>query len=237
MFDKERRKFLQHTSLGLAAAGVGGLILRTDARPTPASVNEEGAGRVLIQMGAPPKEVLAAKSELKKVPPMSFGPAYKPGAPFRAKLCPPFEPGTPFVMTGRVWAFDTKRPLPGVVLDFWHVDHEGKYSAGDGDFKNRGRLVSSESGFYEFESIRPVPYQPNPSDGKFWRCAHFHLLAVCPGYKPVVTEIHFKDDPKQKMDQMYNPELAIAVEKRIINAKSLEVGVFDIVLERDTTSN
>jgi protocatechuate 3,4-dioxygenase beta subunit len=237
MFDKERRKFLQHTSLGLAAAGVSGLVLRTDAQPTPASVNEENAARVLIQMGAPPKEVMAAKGELKKIPPMSYGPAYKPGAPFRAKLCSPFEVGTTFVMTGRIWAFDSKRPLQGVVLDMWHVDHQGKYSNGDGDFKNRGRLVSNEAGYYEFESIRPVPYQPNPSDGKFWRCAHFHLLAVCPGYKPLVTEIHFKDDPKQKMDQMYNPELAVAVEKRVVNGKNFETAVFDIVLERETNSN
>jgi protocatechuate 3,4-dioxygenase beta subunit len=236
MFDKERRKFLQHTSLGLAAVGVSGLVLRTDAQPTPASVSEDGAARVLIQMGAPPKEVMTAKGELKKVPPMSFGPAYKPGAPFRGKLCSPFEPGTTFVMTGRVWAFDSKRPLQGVVLDMWHVDQQGKYSEGNGDFKNRGRLVTNEAGAYEFESIRPVPYQPD-ANSNFWRCAHFHLLAVCPGYKQLVTEIHFKDDPKQKMDQMYNPQLAIAVEKRVINGKNFETAVFDIVLERETGSN
>lgn len=237
MVDKERRKFLQHTSLGLAAAGVSGLVLRTDARPTPSSVSEDGAGRVLIQMGAPPKEVMAAKGELKKVTPMPYGPFYKPGAPFRAKLCPPFEAGTTFVMTGRVWAFDSKRPLQGVVIDLWHVDGQGKYSAGDGDFKNRGRLVTTETGFYEFESIRPVPYQPNGANPNFWRCAHFHVLAVCPGYKPLVTEIQFKDDAKQKLDQMFTPALAIAVEKRVVNGKNFETGVFDIVLERDTSSN
>jgi protocatechuate 3,4-dioxygenase beta subunit len=237
MFDKERRKFLQNTSLGLAAVGMSGLALRPGAQPTPATVNEEGASRVLIQMGAPPKEALAAKDALKKVPPMPYGPAYKPGAPFRAKLCPPFAIGTTFVMTGRVWAMDSKRPLAGVVIDLWHVDHEGKYSEGNGDFKNRGRLVTNEAVLYEFESIRPVPYQPNPNDGKFWRCAHFHVLAVCPGYKPLVTEIHFKDDPKQKMDGMYNSELAIATEKRTVNGKNLELGVFDIVLERDSGNN
>jgi protocatechuate 3,4-dioxygenase beta subunit len=120
-----------------------------------------------------------------------------------------------------------------VVLDIWHVDTHEKYSDGVTDFRNRGRLVSSESGSYEVESIRPIPYRPNPSNSNFWRCAHFHLLAVSPGYKPLVTEIHFKEDPKMS-DSMYRPENAIAPEKRTLNGSSFETGVFDIVLERET---
>lgn len=134
------------------------------------------------------------------------------------------------------WAFDTKRPLPGVVLDFWHVDSNEKYSDGVTDFRNRGRLVTSETGYYEVEGIRPIPYRPNPSNPNFWRCAHFHLLAVCPGYKPLVTEIHFKDDPKMS-DSMYRPENAIAPVKRTVNGASFETAVFDIVLERETASS
>ena len=233
MFNSKRRTFLKKTGFGLAAAGSAGLILRADARPTLSSLSETESERVLIQMGPPPKEVVSA-GELKKVTPMPYGPFYKQGAPFRAKLCPPFEPGTPFVMTGRVWAIDTRRPLPGVVLDLWHVDHEGKYSSGDGDFKNRGRLVTTETGYYEFESIRPIPYQPNSSDANFWRCAHFHVLAACPGYKTLVTEIQFQDDPKRKMDQMFQPSLAVAVERQSVNGRKIESAVFDIVLERET---
>ena len=148
----------------------------------------------------------------------------------------PGEPGTTFVLRGRVWAFDTKRPLPGAVMDFWHVDMQEKYSNGTTDFRNRGRLVSSEVGYYELESIRPIPYRPNPTGSPdFWRCAHFHLLAVCPGYKPLVTEIHFNDDPK-KSDPMYRVENAMAAEKHTANGQVFETGVFDIVLESETTS-
>ena len=108
-----------------------------------------------------------------------------------------------------------------------------KYSNGVSDFRNRGRLISSEAGSYELESIRPIPYRPNATGNpNFWRCAHFHLLAVSPGYKPLVTEIHFQDDPK-KNDPMYRAENAIAAEKRNVNGKSFETGVFDIVLERE----
>ena len=231
MFESDRRKFLLHTSLGLA--GTAGLILRADAQPTPQIAVAEEANRILIQMAPPPKVDIGAKGELKKITPQPYGPFYKQGAPFRGKLCEPGEPGTTFVLTGRVWAFDTKRPLPGVVLDFWHVDMQEKYSNGVSDFRNRGRLISSEAGSYELESIRPIPYRPNATaNPNFWRCAHFHLLAVSPGYKPLVTEIHFQDDPK-KNDPMYRAENAIAAEKRNVNGKSFETGVFDIVLERE----
>jgi len=231
-----RRNFLQQTGLGLTGLGVGGLVLPAGMHPTLTTVSGEEANRVLIQMGAMPKEATPPKGGLKQVTPVSYGPWYRAGAPFRAKLSLPGEPGATFVLSGRAWAFDTKRPLPGVVLDFWHVDMQEKYSDGVTDFRNRGRLVSSEAGHYEVESIRPIPYRPNPSSSpNFWRCAHFHLLAVCPGYKPLVTEIHFKEDPKMS-DSMYRPENAIAPEKRTVNGASFETGVFDIVLERETVS-
>jgi catechol 1,2-dioxygenase len=229
--DFKRREFLRNTGLGLAAVGVPGLTLRADALPTPAVQGVEGEpGRLLVQMGPVPKEPVVAKGELKRTKAGVHGPWYRAGAPFRGKLCPPGEPGTTFVLTGRVWSFDTKRPLPGVVLDLWHVDMREQYSDGVTDLRNRGRLLSSETGSYEVESIRPIPYRPNPA-GDFWRCAHFHLIASCPGYTQLVTEIHFKDDPR-KNDSMYLPENAIAVERRTENGATFETGVFDIVLER-----
>lgn len=119
------------------------------------------------------------------------------------------------------------------MLDFWHVDNKEQYSDGGNDFRNRGRLIASESGAYELESIRPIPYRPNPGGAPaFWRCAHFHLQVTRTGYRPLITEIHFKDDPR-KNDPMYTPENAIAVERRSVNGKSYETGVFDIVLERE----
>jgi catechol 1,2-dioxygenase len=232
MGNSTRRNFLLQTGLGVAGLGAAGLVLRAGTQPTVATVNGDEANRILIQMGAIPKDPVPAKSELKQTSQMSYGPFYRPGAPFRAKLSLPGEAGTTFVLSGRVWGLDSRRPLPGAVLDFWHVDLQEKYSNGVTDFRNRGRLVSSEAGYYELESIRPIPYRPDP-DGNYWRCAHFHLVAVCPGYKPLVTEIHFKADPHQS-DSMYRPENAIAPEKHTVNGASFESGVFDIVLERES---
>src|ERR1700752_1674347 len=220
MVDSTRRSFLKRTAIGLAAAGFSGLVLRSDAQPTQ-------------QVGSAPQDI--AKSDLKKVTPFPHGPFYRAGAPFRGKLSIPGDPGTTFVLSGRVWAFDTKRPLPGAVLDFWHVDMQEKYSNGTTDFRNRGRIVSSEAGLYELESIRPIPYRPNPTGAPdFWRCAHFHLAAFCPRYKPLITEIHFVGDAK-KSDPMYRPDNAIVVQDRTVNGKAFQTGVFDLVLERETT--
>ena len=228
MFDYTRRSFLRQTALGLAATGASGLFLRCDAQPTQ-EVNRDGSDRIVVQMTGPQQEI-TPKSDLKKVTPQPYGPFYRAGAPFRGKLSVPGEPGTTFVLSGRVWAFDTKRPLPGVVLDLWHVDMQEKYSNGTTDFRNRGRLISSETGQYELESIRPIPYRPNPS-GDFWRCAHYHLVAISPGYQPLVTEIHFQGDA-HKNDPMYRIENAIAVQEHNMNGKMFQTGVFDIVLER-----
>jgi catechol 1,2-dioxygenase len=229
--DASRRIFLQQTGIGLASVGIAGLILRSDAQTTQ-TVSRDQSEAILIKMGPTPKENTLTKEDLKKVAPLPYGPFYRTGAPFRGKLSLPGEPGTTFVLSGRVWGFDTKRPLPGVVLDFWHVDMNEKYSNGTTDFRNRGRLVSSETGYYELESIRPIPYRPNPTGAPdFWRCAHFHLVAVCPGYQPLVTEIHFQGDPK-KADPMYRLENAIGVQEKTVNGKAFESGVFDIVLER-----
>jgi protocatechuate 3,4-dioxygenase beta subunit len=230
MFDPTRRSFLQDAAFGLAAVGASGLILRCDAQPTQ-EISRDTSEGVFIHMGPVPQEI-TAKAELKKVTPQPFGPFYRTGAPFRGKLSVPGEPGTTFVLSGRVWAYDTKRPLPGVVLDFWHVDMQEKYSNGTTDFRNRGRLISSETGQYELESIRPIPYRPNPTGApEFWRCAHFHLVANCTGYQPLVTEIHFQGDAHRN-DPMYRSENAISVEQRNVNGKVYETGVFDIVLER-----
>jgi len=237
MSNSGRRGFLVQTGLGLAGLGTAGLVLSRGTPPTVPVVSGEEANRVMIQLGTIPKDSAPAKGDLKQTTPLPYGPAYRTGAPFRAKLSLPGEPGSTFVLSGRVWGFDTKRPLPGVVLDFWTIDMQEKYSDGITDFRNRGRLVSSETGYYEVESIRPIPYRPNPTGAPdFWRCAHFHVVAVCPGYKPLVTEIHFKADPHAS-DSMYRPENAIAPQKQTANGVSFESGVFDIVLERESAKS
>jgi len=46
-----------------------------------------------------------------------------------------------------------------------------------------------------------------------------------------VSEMFFKGDAKQDVDQLFHPALAVPVQKKTVNAKDYETVVFDIVLE------
>ncbi len=197
MDDSTRRNFLRHSALGLAGLGTG-LVLSGGTQPTVAVVSGEEANRVMIQLGKIPTDPWPAKSGLKPITPLPYGPAYRPGSPFRAKLSLPGEPGTIFVLSGRVWGF------------------EEKYSDGVTDFRNRGRLVSSETGYYEVESIRPIPYRPNPTGApEFWRCAHFHLVAVC----PVTSHWSLRFTSKQT----YTPQIPCIDRKMLLPPRSTQL--------------
>lgn len=223
-----RREFLKRAGFGMAAFGVANdaLVLAADTPPTPSDANAAAAEQVLLKLGPPP-EAIRMSDETKLTHPNPLGPFYRKGAPFRGKATPPFEPGQVMLVSGRVWGFDTKRPLPGAILDVWQVDIQGKYSAGDGDFKNRARLLTSETGYYEFETIHPVAYQPSD----FWRSPHIHYRVVREGYQTLVTELFFEGDPKQDVDPMFEKALVRPVAKKTINNQAVESVVFDIVLE------
>lgn len=211
----ERRNFL-----GLAAVGVSGLVLRSDAAPTPRSHDADDAESL---------HSLLSGDDLKPTVSRELGPFYRSGAPYRAKLTPPFEPGTILVVTGRIWSFTTKKPIAGASLDLWQVDNQTKdYSNGNGDFKNRARLLTDETGGYEFETVHPVPYSPGPN---FWRSPHIHFIATAAGHRRLVSELFFKGDEKQDIDSLFHPSLAMSVEKRKLNGQAYEHVVFDIVLE------
>ncbi len=119
MTELTRRDFLKQASLGLAATGVARLVLRAEATPTAASKNIEISETVLQQMGEPPVPIMM-QDNIKPTQKSQLGPFYRAGAPFRAKVTPPFEPGTVLIVAGRVWGHDTKKPLSGAVLDVWH---------------------------------------------------------------------------------------------------------------------
>jgi hypothetical protein len=110
MVDSTRRSFLKHTAIGLAAAGVSGLVLRSDAHPTQ-QVSRDSADRVLVQLGSTTQDI-AAKPDLKRVTPQPYGPFYRTGAPFRGKLSLPSEPGYQPLVTEIHFVGDPKKCDP-----------------------------------------------------------------------------------------------------------------------------
>ncbi len=216
---------------GLASAGAAALTLRADALPTLSSGTLEHYPlfQVLAETPAPmlPEGVRATEDNI-------LGPYYREGSPFRAKVTPPLARGTTLLIRGRVWGFDTRKPLVNAVLDIWQADADGRYDNDDPShppakhvFINRTRVLTDESGYYEYETIHPGAYKTGPST---WRPSHIHYLVRRTGYATLVTQLYFKGDKFNATDEFIKPSLIIPLESVKMNGSAIETGVFDVVL-------
>ena len=226
-----RRDFLRQGSWGLAAMGALGLTLKLHAEPTESS-GELGAPSVNPVI-VPPVAPLADRAPTEN---NILGPYHRQGAPFRAKITPPLEPGETLVVRGRVWAFDSKQPLAGATLDIWQANAAGRYDNDDPDkppakgvYVNRARLVTDETGYYEYETIKPGRYSIGPNR---WRPAHIHYLIAAQGYKTLVTQLYFAGDPMNGQDEFIKKSLIISPEKINTPGGQFLLGTFDIVLAK-----
>lgn len=222
---------------GLATAGVAALTLRADAQPTPPSGSLKNY----------PEFQKVADGPLPFVPPANpladaarptedniLGPYFREGAPYRAKVTPPLAKGTPMLIRGRVWGFDTKKPLVSAVLDIWQADADGRYDNDDpknppakGVYLNRVRVLTDETGYYEYETIHPGPYKIGPDA---WRPAHIHYLVRKAGYANLITQLYFKGDKHNAKDEFIKPSLIIELQGAKVNGTAIELGIFDVVL-------
>lgn len=235
-----RREFLTAGMFGLALSGFGELILRADASPTEAS-GSLGAyasyiGKpVKVAPAAPPKpQVEAVHAHWALTEDNILGPFYRAQAPFRAKITPPLEPGKLVLVSGRVWAFDTRKPLAHATLDVWQASALGRYDNDDPHkppkpdiFLNRARMVTDEAGYYEYETIHPGQYQIGPQQ---WRPSHIHYLVQCPGYETLVTQLYFEGDRYNNSDAFIKKSLIVKFAEAQKANQAYEVGRFDIVL-------
>jgi len=165
-----------------------------------------------------------------------WGPYFRKGAPFRAKITPPLVPGTTLIVTGRVWGLDTRKPLAMAVLDIWQANADGRYDNDDPNkppakdvFVNRARLVADEDGYYEYETVHPGRYQIGDNA---WRPSHIHYFVRAAGYKSLVTQLYFKGDPMNAQDRFIKPSLIVDVQTAKTPFGAIERGAFDVVLEK-----
>ncbi len=226
MSELSRRAFLRNGPLGLAVAG-GVLTLPSGMGPTAASGDETEALQVVADQ--PPAVRRPTEDNI-------LGPFHRPGAPYRAKVTPPLEPGKVLVISGRVWGHDTRKPLAGAVLDIWQANAQGRYDNDDpknppakGVYKNRTRVITDPGGYYEFETIHPGQYQIGANQ---WRPSHIHYLAQHAGYKQLVTQLYFRGDPYNKTDRFIKPSLIIDLEDVKVSGGRFQTGRFDIVLAK-----
>jgi protocatechuate 3,4-dioxygenase beta subunit len=80
-----------------------------------------------------------------------------------------------YVLTGRVLAAKTCRPLARARIEFWLVNEQGEY-----DDAHRATVFSRRTGRYRFESNRPVGYEGRPP--------HIHVRVRARGFRTLVTQ-------------------------------------------------
>ena len=123
------------------------------------------AGSAASGAGSAPSACTPTRSD-------SLGPYYEPGAPVRSKV------GTGgYVLTGRVLATRTCRPLARARIEFWLANEQGEY-----DDAHRATVFSRRNGSYRFESNRPVGYGG--------RRPHIHVRVSARGFRALVTQHH-----------------------------------------------
>jgi len=235
MTDLNRRNLLCQSLAGLAAVGSGSLLLGEEAAPTDATPDVHNYESFLDKRGIPQ---VAPAAAWEPTHPDILGPFFVTGAPFRGKVTAPLAEGQVLVVRGRLWGFDTKKPIKNAVLDVWQADHKGRYDMTDPrqppewhEFRNRIRLVTDETGYYEYETIRPAAYRV----GQGVRPAHIHYMVQAPGYGKLITQLYFKGDPNLAKDRWARQSnLLIAPKQKKVTGGTYQLATFDIVLAKST---
>ena len=109
----------------------------------------------------------------------------------RARIAPAGEPGTPLVISGRLFQGDGRSPAEGYTVFAYHTDAQGIYDVpahGPHSWRLKGWARTDAEGRFEFTTIRPAPY-PSRSEA-----AHVHVTFEGPGLPRRSTGIQFADD-------------------------------------------
>jgi protocatechuate 3,4-dioxygenase beta subunit len=218
--------------------GAGAVALHTTLPSCTAATPASGDTDAVPDL--PPIQVLTTPQKLDKsalkTEPNILGPYHRTGAPFRGKVTPILTPGQPLLVTGRVWGIDTRTPLPFATVDVWQADAAGRYDNDDpssppkpGVYLNRARMITDENGYYEYESVRPGRYQLGPNS---WRTSHIHYRVAATGYRALVTQMFFPDDPMNKKDDFIKDSLIAKTQKFKVGKSPVWLSTFDIVLEK-----
>jgi catechol 1,2-dioxygenase len=156
-----------------------------------------------------------------------LGPFYIPGSKARANgdsIIETEDPGDRVRLSGRVLSQDGA-PIQGATLDIWETASNGFYPVQDPSqdpMNLRGILTTDDNGYYEFLTIRPVPY-PVPVDGPVgdmmratarhpMRAAHIHFIVRADGYYPVQTHIFDRQSEYLDSDAVFGVRDSLIVD-------------------------
>jgi protocatechuate 3,4-dioxygenase beta subunit len=123
--------------------------------------------------------------------------------------------GARIVVTGSVLSTSC-RPIPGALLDFWQADDRGAYD--NAGFRLRGHQFADEQGRYRLETVVPGLYTG--------RTRHIHVRVQAPNQPVLTTQLYFPDEPGNRADFIFRPELVMAVR----DEAGAKAGAFNFVL-------
>ncbi|MGH9930590.1 MAG: protocatechuate 3,4-dioxygenase [Pyrinomonadaceae bacterium] len=153
--------------------------------------------------------------------------------PWKATIVSEGEPGEPLIVSGTIYAPDSRTPLEGISLFVYQTDATGRYSTNGGDNRNtriHGLMRSNSDGRYEFRTIKPVSYPGTRNP------AHIHAYVSGPGYPEYwIDEYHFDDDPfvtKGMRDKDAGTGKPASILKLTRGADGVLRGVRDIKVEQ-----
>jgi protocatechuate 3,4-dioxygenase beta subunit len=136
----------------------------------------------------------------KHTPSAPAGPDFKAGSPQRTSLMEPGVTGTRLIVTGNVSGIHCG-PIARAVVDFWQADARGIYEKTG--FRLRGRQMTDANGAFRLETIVPGPYAK--------RAPHLHVRVQPPGKPVFTTQLFFPDQPSNKTDAQFRPELLMTM--------------------------
>lgn len=142
-----------------------------------------------------------AKTETKNQEKPSWGGAFEApeNVSWRTVLPPKGEVREKLIISGTVFMSDRKTPAKYVLIYVYHTNHKGIYPK-KGDEKGNGKhhgylrgwMKTDSNGKYEFETIRPAPYESHDGEP-----AHIHYTIEHPDYPEYwLTGLWFSDDPR-----------------------------------------
>ena len=97
--------------------------------------------------------------------------------------------------------------IPGALVEIWQACASGRYNHADDPnpapldphFQYWGKAITDANGFYHFRTIIPGSY---PAEEGWDRPAHVHFKVTCEGFDKVITQMYFKNDPLNAVDQI-----------------------------------
>jgi protocatechuate 3,4-dioxygenase beta subunit len=144
------------------------------------------------------------------------GPFFKPRSPQRDDLVEPGAKARVIELGGYVLTRGCN-PMARAVVDLWHADERGDYD--NRGFRYRGHVYTDPSGRYRFRTLVPGLY-----DG---RTRHYHVKVAAGGKVLLTTQLYFPDEPGNRRDPLYRPELLM----RVANSGTATTGRFDFVVD------